>query len=86
LAKWYARRTLRVNSYHHQGIRRLAPRFTAMAHAEDGLIEAYFDPKSEFTVGLQFHPERMLKDYAGNLRVWEAFATAVHRNARRRKS
>ena len=85
LAAWYKRRTLRVNSYHHQGIRKLARRFTPMAYAEDGLIEAYFDHKADFTVGLQFHPERMLKEYAGNLRVWKAFAAAVHRNARRRK-
>ncbi len=83
LAQWYKRRTLRVNSYHHQGIRQLAPRFTPMAYAEDGLIEAYYDPRSDFTVGLQFHPERMLKDYPGNLRVWKAFASAVHLNARR---
>ncbi|HEV2352210.1 MAG TPA: gamma-glutamyl-gamma-aminobutyrate hydrolase family protein [Terriglobia bacterium] len=86
LAQWYKRRTMRVNSYHHQGIRKLAHRFTPMAYAEDGLIEAYFDAKSEFTVGLQFHPERMLKDYAGNLRVWKAFASAVHRSTRRRNS
>lgn len=86
LAQWYRRRTLRVNSYHHQGIRELARRFTPMAYAPDGLIEAYFDPKSDFTVGLQFHPERMLKDYPGNLRVWKAYASAVHRSARRRNS
>jgi gamma-glutamyl-gamma-aminobutyrate hydrolase PuuD len=82
LEKWYKRRTLRVNSYHHQGIRQLARRFTPMAYAEDGLVEAYYDPKSVFTVGLQFHPERMLKDYPGNFRVWQAFATAVHQNTR----
>ena len=84
LEKWYKRRTLRVNSYHHQGIRQLAARFTPMAYAEDGLLEAYYDPKSHFTVGLQFHPERMFKDYPGNFRVWQAFASAVHQNARRR--
>jgi gamma-glutamyl-gamma-aminobutyrate hydrolase PuuD len=78
LKKWYAEPTLRVNSYHHQGIRRLASRFQPMAFAEDGLIEAYYDPKARFVVGLQFHPERMLPDYAGNLRVWKAFASAVH--------
>ena len=82
LSKWYGRDTLRVNSYHHQGIRDLAPRFETMAHADDGLIEAYYDPKAAFVVGLQFHPERMLKEYAGNLRVWGAFGAAVHQRAR----
>ena len=78
LERWYRRKTLRANSYHHQGIRDLARRFKPMAHAEDGLIEAYYDPEANFRVGLQFHPERMLKEYAGNLEVWRAFAAAVH--------
>jgi gamma-glutamyl-gamma-aminobutyrate hydrolase PuuD len=78
LARWYRRKTLRVNSYHHQGIRELAPRFQPMAHADDGLIEAYYDPRATFVVGLQFHPERMLKEYTGNLKVWNAFTAAAH--------
>jgi gamma-glutamyl-gamma-aminobutyrate hydrolase PuuD len=82
LARWYRRKNLKVNSYHHQGIRELAPRFQPMAHADDGLIEAYYDPEARFVVGLQFHPERMLKEYAGNLKVWNAFTAAVHGKAR----
>jgi gamma-glutamyl-gamma-aminobutyrate hydrolase PuuD len=77
LARWYRRKALKVNSYHHQGVRQLAPRFKPMAHADDGLIEAYYDPDKAFVVGLQFHPERMLKEYAGNLKVWKAFTDAV---------
>jgi gamma-glutamyl-gamma-aminobutyrate hydrolase PuuD len=80
LERWYRRKTLRVNSYHHQGIRDLARRFKPMANAEDGLVEAYYDPKADFLVGLQFHPERMLREYAGNLEVWKAFAAAVHQD------
>ena len=54
----------------------------AMAYADDGLVEAFFDPQSAFTVGIQFHPERMLSEYEGNLRVWQAFARAVHQHSR----
>jgi gamma-glutamyl-gamma-aminobutyrate hydrolase PuuD len=79
LQKWYGRNALRVSSYHHQGVRDLAPRFQPMAHAKDGLIEAYYDPKENFVVGLQFHPERMLEEPAGNWRIWKAFAAAVTR-------
>jgi len=82
LERWYRRKELRVNSYHHQGIRVLARRFRAMGHAEDGLIEAFYDPEQPFMVGLQFHPERMMKEYTGNKRVWAAFAAAVHKRAR----
>ncbi len=79
LEKWYRRSTLRVNSYHHQGVRKLARRFEAMAFAEDGLIEAFCDPNAEFVVGLQFHPERMLEEAPGNWRIWQAFGSAVRR-------
>jgi gamma-glutamyl-gamma-aminobutyrate hydrolase PuuD len=83
LQNWYQRNSVRVNSYHHQGIRDLAPRFEPMAHTEDGLVEAYYDPKSKFVVGLQFHPERMLEEANGNWRIWKAFGSAVRDSARK---
>ena len=84
LDEWYGEKALKVNSYHHQGVRKLAKRFSAMARADDKLIEAFYDPKADFLVGLQFHPERMLKEYSGNLEVWKAFAAAVHNSHARR--
>ncbi|MCO5571775.1 hypothetical protein L7F22_025523 [Adiantum nelumboides] len=56
---------LSVNSYHHQGVKRLAARFKPMAFSPCGLTEAFYDPDvynpddGKFIVGLQFHPERM---------------------------
>lgn len=49
---------IRVNSYHHMGIRKLAPIFRQAAIAPDGLIEAFEgrDP-SWWVVGIQWHPE-----------------------------
>jgi len=85
LQGWYARKSLLVNSYHHQGIRDLAPCFQPMAHAKDGLIEGYYDPKKKFVVGLQFHPERMLEEPAGNWRIWDDFGAAVHQVKKTRK-
>jgi gamma-glutamyl-gamma-aminobutyrate hydrolase PuuD len=82
LETWYQRRTLRVNSYHHQGVRDLARRFMPMAHAEDGLVEAFYDPKAKFVVGLQFHPERMLEEPAGNWHIWKTFGSAVRRQVK----
>jgi gamma-glutamyl-gamma-aminobutyrate hydrolase PuuD len=79
LEAWYRRRSLPVNSYHHQGIRNLARRFQPMAYTEDGLVEAYYDPLAKFVVGLQFHPERMLEEPDGNWRIWKAFGAAVRR-------
>lgn len=73
LASWFQQslekdghgKELLVNSYHHQGVKRLATRFQPMALAPDGLVEAFYDPDTydppagKFIVGLQFHPERM---------------------------
>ncbi|KAK4800652.1 hypothetical protein SAY86_021139 [Trapa natans] len=78
-----------VNSYHHQGVKRLAQRFVPMAFAPDGLIEGFYDPdaynpeEGKFIMGLQFHPERMRKpdsdefDYPGCPSAYQAFVKAV---------
>ncbi len=50
---------LRVNSRHHQGIRKLAPTLTACAKASDGLIEGIEMPQHPFFLGIQWHPESM---------------------------
>jgi gamma-glutamyl-gamma-aminobutyrate hydrolase PuuD len=80
---WYGREQLRVNSYHHQGVRDLAARFRVMAFAPDGLVEGFFDPKEEFVVGLQFHPERMEEEPVAAAHIWKAFATAVRKRGSR---
>lgn len=74
---WYRQDTIQVNTYHHQGIKDLAPELVAMATAPDGLIEAVYHPAYNCVVGLQFHPERMLKDYMGNALVFKYFIDAL---------
>ncbi|RZC61404.1 hypothetical protein C5167_023160 [Papaver somniferum] len=78
-----------VNSYHHQGVKRLAQRFVPMAFAADGLVEGFYDPdaynpeEGKFITGLQFHPERMRKpnseefDYPGCPAAYQEFVKAV---------
>ena len=51
-----------INSNHHQGINRLGTGLKAIAHTNDGLIEAieYEDAENmPFFLGVQWHPERM---------------------------
>lgn len=54
----YGSKTL-VNSFHHQGIKDLAPSFKACAWSEDGLIEAIESHGEPLILGLQWHPEMM---------------------------
>ncbi|MDR1786740.1 MAG: gamma-glutamyl-gamma-aminobutyrate hydrolase family protein [Spirochaetaceae bacterium] len=53
--------SLQVNSYHHQGIKRLAPGLEPMAAAEDGLVEAVYMPGKPFVWAVQWHPEFALQ-------------------------
>jgi putative glutamine amidotransferase len=51
---------MRVNSLHHQAIRRLAPGLRASAFADDGMIEAVeFESEHPFFFGVQWHPEAL---------------------------
>ena len=49
----------RVNSSHHQAIASVAPVWRVGARAEDGVIEAIEREDRPFTLGVQWHPERM---------------------------
>ncbi len=77
LYEWYAQEQIQVNSYHHQGIENLAKDLTPMATSADGLIEAVYASSRKFLVGLQFHPERMLTEYEGNTKVFDAFINSL---------
>lgn len=50
--------SVRVNSYHHQACRDLAPGLIATARAADGLTEAFCHERLPI-YGVQWHPERM---------------------------
>lgn len=51
---------IRVNSFHHQAIRELAPDLVATGWAEDGLIEAVESaPGQPWLLAVQWHPEEM---------------------------
>ncbi|GHV87938.1 gamma-glutamyl-gamma-aminobutyrate hydrolase [Spirochaetia bacterium] len=75
-----------VNSFHHQAVNRVAPGFTATAHAHDGIIEAIepadgaevcrYGKPHPFTIGVQWHPERMDEYHTHAERLFAAFAAA----------
>lgn len=50
--------TFSVNSSHHQAVRTVGNGLSAIAHAEDQLIEAICREDYPFLVGIQWHPER----------------------------
>ena len=70
-----------VNSYHHQGVRLLAPALTASAYAPDGLIEAVEDPTQPFFLATQWHPELFFRKDADSRKIFRAFVQACAENA-----
>lgn len=66
-----------VNSYHHQGIRKIAPGFRAGALAPDGLVEA-IEWKGEdwFCLGVQWHPQNE-GNISLDMQLLEAFVSAA---------
>ena len=57
---------LKVNSWHHQGVKNIPPQLKITAHASDGLVEAMELPDHPFAIAVQWHPEWMPDDEAMN--------------------
>ena len=76
---------VRVNSLHGQGINRLAPGLEAMAHAPDGVVEAFaVKGATAFAYAVQFHPEWRCWENPFYTAIFEAFGQACrsHRSVR----
>lgn len=65
-------RIIRVNSFHHQAIRDVAPGFIVSACSSDGIIEAIEGTAHGFALGVQFHPEEMWQKDALFLKLFNA--------------
>ena len=57
LEKCYKTNKLKVNSFHHQAINKVAQDFKVIATSEDGVIEAI---EYNNILGVQWHPEQMM--------------------------
>lgn len=62
-----------VNTMHHQGVKDLGNELQAVGWSDDGLIEAVEDPQRPWVVGVQCHPEEMVR---GEDLRWQAIFKA----------
>lgn len=62
-----------VNSFHHQAVKDIAPGFEVTAWSEDGIIEAIEYSKTNFAVGVQWHPEDLWKRDALQRELFKGF-------------
>ncbi|MGC4099422.1 MAG: gamma-glutamyl-gamma-aminobutyrate hydrolase family protein [Nitrospira sp.] len=79
LSKVVVRRTLMVNSSHHQSVKTVAPSLKASAEAPDGIIEAIESPSHRFLLAIQWHPEFLFQRHAVHRRLFEALLRAARR-------
>ena len=69
--------SLRVNSMHHQGIKRVAEGLRPNAFAPDGLIEGLESANGQFLLGVQWHPEALVERDPAMRRLFAAFVEAA---------
>lgn len=68
---------IRVNSSHHQSVKRVAPALVASAVAPDGVIEAIESPGHRFLLGVQWHPEFLYERHAFHRKLFQALVKAA---------
>jgi putative glutamine amidotransferase len=66
----------KVNSFHHQAIKNLAPGFKVTATASDGIIEAIEGVSNAYVLGVQWHPEKTAATDAVSERLFTTFVEA----------
>ena len=88
LAKITGRRTVGVNSTHHQAVGRAADPLVVTGRSADGVVEV-LQLKPEvahllpFLLSVQFHPERLQERYPAHRAIFKAFTRACAANRRK---
>lgn len=68
----------RVNSFHHQAIRKLATSLDSTATSLDGLIEGFeSSDKSQRILGVQWHPELLLDSVPSEQKLFDYVVTTL---------
>lgn len=77
LANVVGQTRFKINSFHHQTVREMAPGFVVIGRANDGVIEAFESKQHPFVMGVQWHPECMtLKGDEPSIKLFNAFVAA----------
>lgn len=74
LSTFFNKEKILVNSFHHQGIDKLANGFKVLAHSDDNLIEAIFsNEKDTWILGVQWHPEMSFTSDENSKKIFKYF-------------
>jgi len=78
--------SIRVNSFHHQAVKKAAPGFIVSAVARDGIVEGIESAHHSFAIGVQFHPEMMWQNNPPMTALFTAFVSAAETYKQRQKA
>jgi putative glutamine amidotransferase len=67
---------IRVNSFHHQAVKEVAPGFIVSSRCGDGIIESIEHLSCRFAVGVQWHPELMWEKDNTFLKIFAKFVAS----------
>lgn len=75
LYKMFNRDIIEINSFHHQSVKDLGENLKVIATSNDGIIEAFQseDMNKHYILGIQWHPEAMVKRYDEFLKIFGYF-------------
>jgi putative glutamine amidotransferase len=78
------RSSLKVNTSHHQAVKRLGRGLIVNALADDGVIEGIESTDHSFVMGVQWHPEVLAPRHQHQRRIFSSFVALCkkHRRAR----
>lgn len=71
--------SIKVNSRHHQAVKKLGNNFIASAHSSDRIIEAIENNQYPFVLGVQWHPEEMFATDHHAKMIFQAFIKACEK-------
>ena len=73
--------TIMVNSWHHQGLKKIPEYLRVIARSFDGIPEAVVMDKNihPFMIAVQFHPERLEKNNPIHLRMRSSFFKEINK-------
>ncbi|WAH36678.1 gamma-glutamyl-gamma-aminobutyrate hydrolase family protein [Alicyclobacillus dauci] len=72
---------IKVNSFHHQAVKDLAPSVRAVAWDSEGLVEAIESKDGPFMLGVQWHPENLWRDDEQVLGLFRAVVDEAQKQA-----
>ncbi len=77
LAEILGCKQMRVNSFHHQAVKKLGNGLRVAARAGDRVVEALEGSGSFFVLGVQWHPECMYQKFKEHLKIFKALVDAA---------